>query len=41
MSPYIGWIVTYMSDEVYHETVDGRRVAYVDLAYGLGRKLSW
>ena len=26
-----------MDTKVYHETIDGRKVAYVALAYGLGR----
>ena len=39
MSPNIGWILTCMLDEVYHETINGRKVTYVGLAYGLGRTI--
>ena len=39
MSLDIGWILTCMSYEVYHETVDGRKVTYVGLAYGLGKTI--
>ena len=40
MSLDIGWNLTCMSNEVYHETIiDGRKVTYVGLAYGLGRTI--
>ena len=29
----IGWILTCMSNEVYHETIHGRKVTYVDKLY--------
>ena len=35
----IKWILTCMSNEVYHETIDGRKVSYVDLTYGLGGEI--
>ena len=38
MSLDIGWILC-MSDEVYRETLDGKKVTYVGLAYGLGRTI--
>ena len=39
MSLNIGWILTFVSNEVYHEIVDGRNVTYVDLTYGLRRTI--
>ena len=29
----------FMSDEIYHESIDCRNVAYVGLAYGVGRAI--